>query len=142
METFLKYINLYTINETTLNSKFMNFDMNKKFVIAIFENNNLTNIYINYEFIEFNSSEVYVFARGNFHSGYYRYLFVNNSSIKTIISELIYDFNYTHIVDLLLTHYDKKNTNGNAIYINSKQYQIYNHINCNTDTINYLKSNN
>lgn len=114
----------------TLSSNLIKLDENKKYIIAIFKNNNLTTLYINYEFVEFiNINKCYKFVNINKsnrfrHTHFNEHLCpINNYENKTDIFELIYDFNYNHFIDILLTHYDKKNINN--IYLDLQRYQIH-----------------
>lgn len=47
MEIFLRYLKLYTVNETLLSFSFDNLDENKRYVLAQFNNNNLIRLFIN-----------------------------------------------------------------------------------------------
>lgn len=125
MDILLKYLKLYTINETTLNLRSIKFDITKRYIIALFKNNNLFKLFINYKFYERMNVGYYTFSNNKY---YYDFI-INENNNKGIIFELIYDFNYTHLMDLLSTHYNKENTeiinNINKIYIDLASYQIY-----------------
>lgn len=119
MEITFKYLKLYTINEVSLSSDFIEFETNKKYVIAVFKNNNLIRLFINYKFHTIDDKLYYIFNN----TKYYCTFRINNYDDEIIILELIYDFTYKHYIDLLSTHYDKENINN--IYIDMQRCQIY-----------------
>lgn len=116
MEICLKYLNLYIVNEIILSSNSINLNTNKRYIIAIYNSNILTKLLINYKSIK-SCSTGYTF----FYENYFYNLLINNDNIKTHILELAHDFNHTHLMDLLSTHYYKENTedinNMNNIYV-------------------------
>lgn len=124
MEIFLKYLNLYIINKITLNSNLIKLDTNKKYVIIIFKNNKFKKMFINYKFNRTINKNYY-----KFNNNHHWYNFdINKHDIKIDILELADDFNYTHLEDILSTHYDKINvhdTHNNGIYLNSENCIIY-----------------
>lgn len=102
MEIFYKYLSLYSVDEITLNSKLINFDKKKRYVIGIFKNNILINLTINFKFIGFhNVLECYAFSNDRY---YYNYK-INNDENKINVLELVHDFNSGYLVDLLLCYY-------------------------------------
>lgn len=129
MEEFFKYLNLYTVNETTLSSDLIKFDTNKRYTIGLFVNNNLECLLINYKFAK-SAHEIYHFTHE--YSKIRTHNFeINSGDTKTNIFEMINDFNYTHLYDIISTHYDKENANNeynkntNRICVNLDRYQIY-----------------
>lgn len=123
MEILLKHIKLYTINEVLLNLN-SKFNFNLRYVIAVFINNNLTTLYLNYKF-DYNSNYEYTFSN----CYYFHNFIINEHNIdKTIVFELTHDFKYCHLMDLLLTHYNKVNKeNTNTICINLGYSQAHKH---------------
>lgn len=139
METLLKYIKLYTINEISLNSTLVNLYTNKRYVIAVFKNNYLIRLFVNYKFFKLYYNNYNRFIHNN---NCYEDFAIKSFSEKTIALELADDFNYSHLVDLLLTHYNKININEeNKIYINFQRCRICKYkIKLSKNIIYYLKS--
>lgn len=121
MEILLRHLNLYTVNEITFNSVEIELDKNKKYVLAIFVNNELLTLCINYKFVRIISSKYCRFSHDNNCFDFN----TNDHYIKTNIFELADDFNHTYFADLLLTHYNKKNArNINDVYMYTKYCKI------------------
>lgn len=144
MDVLLEYLKLYTVNEITLSSSEIKFDKYKKYVVGIFINNNLINLFINYKFKQLINCERYDF---NFNYDIYSF-YINDDNIKTNIFELACDFNDSHFADLLSTHYNKKNTQDiNNIYVCYERRQACDYININeynnptTYKTNFIKLN-
>lgn len=141
MDKFFKYLNLYIVNEITSSTNLIQFQKNKRYVLAIFKNNDLIELFINYKFIRFNyrCKNCYTFIYNIF-----TYTFgMNNDINETIIFELAYDFNYNHLMDILLTHYNNINVeninNINNINICLLRHRIYKHVHPNTPQASLLK---
>lgn len=141
MDTLLKYLKLYTVNEVLLNFNLtLKFDVDKRYVLVVIENN-LTMLFINYKFTITNSYDSYTF---NYKYHYYNFTINKFNNKKVFVLELVDDFNYTYLTDLLSTHFNKENSentnNTNNIYINLQCYRIHNRKYIPSDNTYYLKS--
>lgn len=167
MESLYEYIKLYTINEVTLNSSLIEFEKNKKYVIASYENNIINTLFIDYKFDK-------LLDRTTNYNFRFKYVYgcdfaINNDEIKTNVLKLTDDFNYNHLIDLLSTHYNKnintlelvnnlnrgiimnsthnykknadKINNNNGIYVYLQDHKILNCNNTNYRPTHYLKHN-
>lgn len=119
MEIFYKFLNLYIINEVTLTSNLIKLNKNDRYVIAVFEDNNLTQLFINYKFINIVSKNHYRFI---FNDSWHD--FTINGHPKINILKLVDDFNHAHLIDLVTTHYKINIENINNIYLDPSDCSI------------------
>lgn len=101
----------------------------------IFIDDKLSQILINYKFINLLNNTSYRFNYKDYYDD-----FINNNTTIVNILELAYDFNHAHLIDLISTHYDKEtleninNINNIHIYtryciICDNKYEFHNYFN-------------